>query len=235
MVPFILLGALVVLSLGAAIVGVRGAPGAPPTTISTTSTPPSASTTSTTTTSASYPCGVVPSPEVVITSNTFLCSVTTRVGDTIHVVLNPGLRWSTPMSDSSVLVVENVQRQSPGGLDADLIAVRAGQASVTAMGTALCPPGARARSSSCSGGCTSPSGRRRGAGGSAPSTWQVVLAHVPTHEVGATPSGRLGLRYDFAGTSEMSGVPTLATVGTPRSVGRIVSRRSGGRGQSQAL
>jgi hypothetical protein len=141
MVPFIVLGALVVLSLGAAIVGVRGAPGAPPTTTSTTSPPPSASTTSTTTAPASYPCGVVPSPEVVITSNTFLCSVTTRVGDTIHVVLNPGLRWSTPMSDSSAVVVENVQRQSPGGLDADLIAVRAGQATVTAMGTALCPPG----------------------------------------------------------------------------------------------
>ena len=134
-------GALVVLSLGAAIVGVRGAPGAAPTTTSTTSPPPSASTTSTTTASASYPCGVVPSPEVVITSNTFLCSVTTPVGDTIHVVLNPGLRWSTPMSDSSAVVVENVQRQSTGGLDADLIAVRAGQATVTAMGTALCPPG----------------------------------------------------------------------------------------------
>ncbi len=141
MVPFIVLGALVVLSLGAAIVGVRRAPGAPPTTTSSTSPPPSASTTSTRTAPATYPCGVVPSPEVVITSNTFLCSVTTRVGETIHVVLNPGLRWSTPMSDSSVVVVENVQRQSPGGLDADLIAAGAGQAVVTSMGTALCPPG----------------------------------------------------------------------------------------------
>jgi|GEM_PF-2689895 len=142
MVPFIVLGALVVLSLGAAIVGVRGAPGAPPTTTSTTSPPPSASTTSTTSAPVSYRCGVVPSPEVVIvSSNTFLCSVTTRVGDTIHVVLNPGLRWSTPMSDLSAVVVENVQRQSTGGLDADLIAVHAGRATVTAMGTALCPPG----------------------------------------------------------------------------------------------
>ena len=142
MVPFIVVGALVVLSLGAAILGVRGAPGAPPTTTSTTSPPPSASTTSTTTAPASHSCGVVPSPKLVITSNTFLCSITTRVGDTIRVVLHPGLRWSSPMSDSSAVVVENVQRQSPGGLDADLIAVRAGQATVTAMGTALCPPGA---------------------------------------------------------------------------------------------
>ncbi len=141
MVPFSVLGALVLLSLGAGIVGVRGAPSNPPTTTSTTSPPPITSTTSTTTAPASYPCGVVPSPELVITSNTFLCKVTTRVGDTIRVVLNPGLRWSTPMSDSSAVEVEDVQRQSPGGLDADLIAVRTGQATVTAMGAALCPPG----------------------------------------------------------------------------------------------
>jgi hypothetical protein len=84
---------------------------------------------------------VVASPEVVITPQIEPCSVTTYVGATIHIVLGPGFRWDTPKSDSGAVEVVNVERQSSGRLDADLRAVRVGQATVSAVGSVLCPPG----------------------------------------------------------------------------------------------
>ena len=67
--------------------------------------------------------------------------VATHVGATIHIVLDPGFTWNTPTSDSSVVQVVNVQRQSSGRLDADLRAVNVGQATVSSTGSILCPPG----------------------------------------------------------------------------------------------
>jgi len=62
------------------------------------------------------------------------------VGDTLHIVLRPGYRWSTPTSSTTAVEVVDVERQASGQLDGDLIAVRAGQATVTATGPVLCPP-----------------------------------------------------------------------------------------------
>lgn len=90
---------------------------------------------------AAPPCGVVPGPEVVITNSTQPCSVATHVGATIHIVLDAGFTWNTPTSDSSVVHVVNVQRQSSGRLDADLRAVNVGQATVSSTGSILCPSG----------------------------------------------------------------------------------------------
>jgi len=84
---------------------------------------------------------VVVGPGVVITSQPEPCTVTTRVGASIHIVLDPGFRWDTPTSDSSIVEVVNVERQSSGRLDADLRATGVGQATVSATGGVLCPPG----------------------------------------------------------------------------------------------
>jgi len=95
----------------------------------------------TTTGPAAPPCGVVVSPEVVVTAQPEPCTATTHVAATIHIVLDPGFRWDTPTSDSSIVAVVNVVRQSSGRLDADLRAAGVGQATVSAAGSVLCPPG----------------------------------------------------------------------------------------------
>jgi hypothetical protein len=84
---------------------------------------------------------VVAGPDVVITVRPEPCTVSTHVGATIHIVLDPGFRWDTPKSDSSAVEVVNIDRQASGRLDADLRAERVGQATVSAVGTILCPPG----------------------------------------------------------------------------------------------
>jgi hypothetical protein len=115
---------------------------------STSSLPPGgASTTSTsspttTTPTTSVPCGVVASPDVVFTSHTEPCAVTTHVGITIHLVLDTGINWNDPTSDSGAVQVENIRRPSTGGgLQADLRAATVGQATVTSAGGLACPPG----------------------------------------------------------------------------------------------
>jgi len=114
----------------------------PPTGSPTTSPSTSSSTSGPTTTGpAAPPCGVVISPDVVVTAQPEPCTVTTHVGVTIHIVLDPGFRWEIPTSDSSIVEVVNVQRQSSGRLDADLRATGVGQATVSATGGILCPPG----------------------------------------------------------------------------------------------
>lgn len=67
--------------------------------------------------------------------------VSTRVGVTFDVVLDPGWNWDIPTSNSSVVKVLNVERQASGRLDADLLAVRVGRATVSSVGAVLCPPG----------------------------------------------------------------------------------------------
>jgi len=84
---------------------------------------------------------VVLSPDVVVTAQPEPCTVSTHIGATIHIVLDPGFRWDTPTSDSSIVEVVNVERQSSGRLDADLRATGVGQATVSATGSVLCPPG----------------------------------------------------------------------------------------------
>ncbi len=113
----------------------------PPGASSTTSTT-SATSTNTTTPTTSVPCGVVASPDVVLTSHPEPCAVTTNVGVTVHVVLDTGFNWSDPTSDSAVVQVENVQRPSTGGgLQADLKAASVGKATLTSTGAVACPPG----------------------------------------------------------------------------------------------
>src|SRR5665647_369488 len=92
----------------------------------------SSSTTSTATTTgpAALPCGVVASPDVVITSRIGPCAVTTHVGFTVHIVLDPGFRWDGLKSDSDVVQVGGIQRPSSSGLTADLYAAAVGQATV---------------------------------------------------------------------------------------------------------
>ena len=130
----------------AALLTACGSSGVPPRSSPTTSPSTSPSTSSatsgpTTTGPAAPPCGVVVSPEVVVTAQPGPCTVTTHVGATIHIVLDPGFRWDTPTSDSSIVEVVNVARQSSGRLDADLRAAGVGQATVSAAGSVLCPPG----------------------------------------------------------------------------------------------
>ena len=106
---------------------------------------PSTSTSTTSTATTTGPvapsCGVVTSPDVVITSRIEPCAVTTHVGSTVHIVLDPGFRWDGLKSDSDVVQVGGIQRPSSGGLTADLYATAVGQATVTAVGTLACAPG----------------------------------------------------------------------------------------------
>jgi len=114
-------------------------PGASPT-----STPPTTSSTSVTTTTAltGPPCGVVPNADIVFTSRTEPCAITTYVGVKIHISLDRGFIWNDPTSDSQVLQVSNIQRPSSGGgLDADLLAEAVGQATLSSAGGIACLPG----------------------------------------------------------------------------------------------
>ena len=130
-------------SVLAVLLAACGSSGVPPTGSPTTS--PSTTSPSTsappTTKPAAPRCGVVLSPDVVVTAQPEPCTVATHVGATIHIVLDPGFRWDTPKSDSGVAEVANVQRQSSGRLDADLRATGVGRATVSATGSLLCAPG----------------------------------------------------------------------------------------------
>jgi hypothetical protein len=84
---------------------------------------------------------VEPSPDIVFTSRTEPCAVTTHVGVTIHVVLDTGFNWDDPKSDSAVIRVGGIQRPPSGGLRADLSAAAIGQAAVTTTGGVACAPG----------------------------------------------------------------------------------------------
>jgi hypothetical protein len=90
---------------------------------------------------AGKPCGVVADPDVVVTGHSEPCTVSTRVGATVHIVLDPGFRWDNPKSDSNAVEVVNIDRQDSGRLDADLRAEQVGEATVSAVGAVLCPPG----------------------------------------------------------------------------------------------
>ncbi len=129
------LAALAVATLLAAC----GSSGVPTRTSPTTT--PATSPVPTTTGPVSLRCGVVASPDVVITNSTQPCSVSTHVDVTIQIVLDAGFNWGTPSSNSSAVEVVNVQRQSSGQLDADVRTRRIGQATVSATGSILCPPG----------------------------------------------------------------------------------------------
>jgi hypothetical protein len=67
--------------------------------------------------------------------------VTTHVGVTVHLSLDKGFNWSDPTSNSGVVRVSGTSRPSQGGgLDADLIAVAVGKATITSTGTVACAP-----------------------------------------------------------------------------------------------
>ena len=127
----------------AALLAACGSSGVPPTGSPTTSPSTTNPATSgpTTTGPAAPPCGVVLSPDVVVTAQPEPCTVATHLGATIHIALDPGFHWDTPKSDSSTVKVVNVERQSSGRLDADLRAAGVGQATVSATGSVLCAPG----------------------------------------------------------------------------------------------
>ncbi len=127
----------------AALLAACGSSGVPPTGSPTTSPSTTRPATSepTTTGPAAPPCGVVLSPDVVVTAQPEPCTVAIHVGATIRIALDPGFRWDTPKSDSSIVEVVNVERQSSGRLDADLRAAGVGQATVSATGSVLCAPG----------------------------------------------------------------------------------------------
>lgn len=94
----------------------------------------------TTTGPAEAACGVVANTEVVVTDSNGPCRVSTHVGVIIAVGLDPGFDWDAPHSDSSAVEVTAVVRQPSGGLHANLVAARVGQATVSASGAVLCQP-----------------------------------------------------------------------------------------------
>ncbi len=97
-----------------------------------------ASTTTTGAGSVADACGVVANPDVIISQDP--CQVSTRVGITVHIILDPGFDWETPVSNSNSIEVGDVVKSSSGGLDADLIATQSGRATVSATGSVICPP-----------------------------------------------------------------------------------------------
>jgi hypothetical protein len=67
--------------------------------------------------------------------------VTTRVGDVIHLRLDPGFIWGDPESSAKTVAVEGIVRSDGGGLLADVHAVSSGQAVVMTSGTVACTLG----------------------------------------------------------------------------------------------
>ena len=110
-----------------------------PSTTGVTSPATGSTTTTSGTGSVADPCGVVTGPDVVITSES-PCQVSTRVGITIHIILDPGFGWETPVSNSNVIEVADVVRATSGRLEADLIAAQSGRATVSSAGGVICPP-----------------------------------------------------------------------------------------------
>lgn len=108
---------------------------------------PSSSTTGPTTSTtvaagAAIPCGVVPNAGAVLTSGSEPCALTTRVGVTLHLSLDRGFVWDDPRPESGVVAVRDVARPTAaGGLDADLVALSAGQTTVVSTGGIACAPG----------------------------------------------------------------------------------------------
>ncbi len=106
-------------------------------TTSTTTTP-----TTSTTAPPGPPCGVVANADIVFTSRTEPCAVTTRVGVTIHLALDRGFVWNDLKSDSPAVIVTDAHRPtSGGGLNADLHVEQVGRGIVTSTGGIACPPG----------------------------------------------------------------------------------------------
>ncbi|MHB8681181.1 MAG: hypothetical protein ACYDA2_03685 [Acidimicrobiales bacterium] len=98
--------------------------------------------TSTTTVLTAQPCGVLPGPDLVLDSADEPCTVTTSIGVTIHLALAGGFNWGDPKTDAAVVRVEKIQRPAGGGgLQADVVAVAPGQATVMSTGGVACPPG----------------------------------------------------------------------------------------------
>ena len=87
------------------------------------------------------PCGVVPAAGVTIVPGTGTCQVTAVVGATVQLRLDTGFDWGDPTSDSASVRVEDVRRSVGGGLDAGLVVVAPGRATVSATGTVACAPG----------------------------------------------------------------------------------------------
>jgi len=85
---------------------------------------------------------VVPNADIVFTSRTEPCAITTYVGVTIQISLDPGFVWNDLTSDSQIIQMSNIRRPSSGdGLTADVLAVAVGQATITSAGGIACRPG----------------------------------------------------------------------------------------------
>lgn len=99
---------------------------------------PPGSTPTTTPGTGNVPCGVVPAAGVTVVPGT--CLVTAPVGATVQLRLDTGFDWGDPTSDSAVVRVEDVRRPPGGGLDATLVVMVSGRATVSATGTIACAP-----------------------------------------------------------------------------------------------
>jgi len=91
--------------------------------------------------SAAPRCGVIPSAEVVVSAGTEPCTVVMHPGASARIALSRGFTWNDPTSDTSTVRVSSVRRPADGGLQAEMVAVRAGRATVTASGGVACDPG----------------------------------------------------------------------------------------------
>jgi len=93
-----------------------------------------------TTISPSVVCGIVPAPDVTVTSASG-CDVRASLGADIEVELGSSMRWSDPSSNSGAVIVVSIDRPAAGGLQATLRASALGQATVSADGVAACDSG----------------------------------------------------------------------------------------------
>ena len=100
-----------------------------------------ASTTTTTVApSSASSCGVAQSAVVRVVSADSPCTVVARVGGSFEIVLRPGWRWGTPVSNSKAVIVSQLTKTSKGVADAVLTATAVGAASITVTGTIYCAP-----------------------------------------------------------------------------------------------
>jgi hypothetical protein len=86
-------------------------------------------------------CGTGAGAAPTITSSPEPCVVTMKVGAVMGITLDHGFTWSDPRASSRAVTVAGIARSAPGGLSATVSAIVAGTATLSSVGTIVCPAG----------------------------------------------------------------------------------------------
>lgn len=87
------------------------------------------------------PCGTGAGGALIITSSPEPCVVNLKIGAVMGITLDRGFNWSDPRASSTAVTVAGIAKSAKGGLTATVSANRVGTATLTSVGTIVCPAG----------------------------------------------------------------------------------------------